>query len=479
MTAPLVDLAGPPPDRTAVRVGPRGLSYQELAHEAAGVAAALRGHDRVAVLATSSVETCVAVVAAVAAGVAAVPLNPGAGPAELDHIVRDSRPSLLLRPAQAAVPDGLAGLPRFDVTVDGGGGAPLPSMWPEPDGDAPALVIYTSGTTGPPKGVVLPRRAVRATLDSLADAWQWTDRDVVTHALPLFHVHGLVLSVLGPLRRGGTVRHLGSFSPDALASAIGEEKDPVVVFGVPTMYHRLGKAAEEQPAVADGLARARLLVSGSAALARGDYDRIERHTGQRIVQRYGMTETLMICSVRADGDRRPDIVGPPLAGVAVRLVDDAGDPVGPGAIGEVEVRGENLFTGYLNRPEAFAQAQHDGWFRTGDAGILEPDGALRLIGRLSSDIIKSGGYKIGAGEIEEVIREHPAVVEVAVVGEPDIDLGERVVAWVVPAGGDVSEEDILVHATRLLAKHKRPRAVRFLAALPRNPMGKVVKSALH
>lgn len=296
--------------------------------------------------------------------------------------------------------------------------------------------MYTSGTTGPPKGAVLPRRAVAATLDALEDAWQWTGDDVLVHALPLFHVHGLILGILGPLRRGGSVRHLGRFSTEGVAREL--ESGGTMLFGVPTMYHRIAEALAEPAAsgvLAKALAGARLLVSGSAALPVHDHERIAAATGRRVIERYGMTETLMNTGVRADGEARPGTVGAPLRGVELRLVEEDGSALAdPASIGEIQVRGPNLFTGYLNRPEATAAAlTADGWFRTGDMATLDPDGYVRIVGRKATDLIKSGGYKIGAGEIENALLDHPGVREAAVTGEPDPDLGERIVAWVVPA----------------------------------------------
>jgi malonyl-CoA/methylmalonyl-CoA synthetase len=246
------------------------------------------------------------------------------------------------------------------------------------------------------------------------------------------------------------------------------------------MYHRLAAAAEKEPGVARALGRARLLVSGSAPLPAREHERIERLCGQRIVERYGMTETLMNCAVRASGDRRPGYVGPPLPGVELRLVDDEGAVVAePDAVGEIEIRGPNLFLGYLNRPDATAEAIREGWFRTGDLATRAPDGNVRIVGRRSTDLIKTGGYRVGAGEVEGALLEHPAVAEVAVTGEPDDDLGERIVAWVVLApGATASEQELAEHVALLLSSHKRPRAVRFVEALPRNEMGKVLKTAL-
>jgi malonyl-CoA/methylmalonyl-CoA synthetase len=481
LTGRLLDLERHSPDQTAMRFGDRSLTYRELSTQVGRVAASIRGHHRIAVFATPTLETCVAVVGALVAGVTVVTVNPAAGLRELEHIIVDSAPSLVLSVPGVELPPALAALPRLDVTLTDPDDLITPTtMDAEPEPESIAFVVYTSGTTGPPKGVLLSRRAVARNLDAIAEAWAWTGEDVVMHGLPVFHVHGLILGVVGPLRRGGTLHHIGPFSPAVLGRELGAATRPVMVFGVPTMYHRLAAAADSDPALAEAIGQARLLISGSAGLAPRDHEQIARSSGQRIVERYGMTETLMICSVRADGDRRAGIVGWPVAGTEVQLVDETGHPLpDTGEIGEIEVRGDSLFTGYLNRPDATAEALRAGWFRTGDVAVREPDGALRIIGRRATDLIKSGGYKIGAGEIEDTIADHPAVVEAAVTGEPDDDLGERIVAWVVRRpGAVVSEQDIVEHVVRLLAPHKRPRTVRFIEELPRNAMGKVTKRAL-
>jgi malonyl-CoA/methylmalonyl-CoA synthetase len=465
-----------PPDRVALRFPEAELTYAQLRDAAAHVAEQIAGTERVGVWALPAPETCVAVVGALLAGVAAVPINPKAGERELGHILGDSDPaSILCRPG-TALPAGAAERPRIDVDLAGRGGPTPPDASPE----APALIVYTSGTTGPPKGAVLPRRAIASNLDALADAWAWTDADVVAHGLPLFHVHGLVIGMLGPLRRGGTAHHLGRFSPDAVAAALND--GATMLFGVPTMYHRLAADAEDDARLARALGSARVLVSGSAALPAVEHERIERLTGQLIVERYGMSETLMNTAIRADGERRAGYVGPPLDGIEIRLLDDDGAPIDAAddeTIGEISVRGPNLMLGYLNRPDATAEALRDGWFHTGDLATRTADGYIRIVGRRATDLIKSGGYKIGAGEIEGALLEHPGVREAAVTGEPDPDLGERIVAWIVPTpGARPSADELANHVARLLTPHKRPRVVHFVDELPRNELGKVQKARL-
>ncbi|WP_019886064.1 acyl-CoA synthetase [Streptomyces purpureus] len=466
-------------DRPAVRFGDRALTYDGLASAAGALAARIDGAGRVAVWATPTLETAVAVVASLLAGVPAVPLNPRTGERELAHILDDSAPALVLAAPGDALPAGLAGPERLDVDVTAVHRVPLP---PEPGPEEPALIVYTSGTTGPPKGTVLPRRAVAASLDALEEAWAWTADDVLVHALPLFHVHGLILGVLGPLRRGGEVRHLGRFTTEGVARELGA--GGTMLFGVPTMYHRIAEALADDAGLVAALAGARLLVSGSAALPVHDHERIGAATGRRVIERYGMTETLMNTSIRVDGEPRPGSVGLPLPGVELRLVEEDGSVIEAydgETVGEIQVRGPNLFTGYLNRPEATAAAFDGDWFRTGDMAVRDPDGYVRIVGRKATDLIKSGGYKIGAGEIENALLDHPGVREAAVTGEPDPDLGERIVAWVVAA--DPAEppagQELVDHVSGQLAPHKRPRVVRFLESLPRNDMGKVMKKALH
>ncbi|MFI5621139.1 AMP-binding protein [Streptomyces sp. NPDC051567] len=440
----LTALTGVYGDRAdAVSVGGRTASYEELLAAARAVAAEVAGAPAFAVTATASLETVAAVAGAVLAGVPCVPLPPDAGPAERDHILRDSGAAL--------------------IEVDFARRRPDWSGTAVAPGD-PALILYTSGTTGPPKGVLLSGAAIAADLDALAGAWQWSAEDTLVHGLPLFHVHGLVLGVLGALRTGSRLVHTGRPDPGAYARAGGS-----LYFGVPTVWSRV----VADPPAAAALSGARLLVSGSAALPAPVFRELERLTGQRPVERYGMTETLITVSGRAGGALRPGTVGTPLPGIRTRVAAE------PGAtIGELQLTGATLFSGYLGSPEATAAAYTaDGWFRTGDiAAIDEADGAHRIVGRASTDLIKSGGYRIGAGEVENALLDHPKVSEAAVVGVPDPDLGQRIVAFVVAEG--VTAEEITAFVAAHLSVHKRPREVRFVASVPRNAMGKPQKNLL-
>ena len=437
-------LAGLTDQREVVRVGADALSAERLVSCAAAVADEVAGAPAVAVLATPAVETVVAMVGALQAGAAVVPVPPDSGPVERDHILRDSGAALTVT----------ADLRR---TSD--------SRYPPPAPDRTALIMYTSGTTGAPKGAILSHGAVEAELDALAEAWAWTSDDVLVHGLPLFHVHGLVLGVFGALRVGCGLRHTVRPQPEAYAEAAG-----TLYFGVPTVWSRV----VAQPDAARALAGARLLVSGSAALPVPVYERLHGLTGQRPVERYGMTETLITISNRADDpERPPGQVGLPIDGVRTRVVDDDGRdvPADGESIGELWVRGPMLFDGYRNLPP-FA----GGWFQTGDIAAVGATGRHRIVGRRSIDLIKSGGYRIGAGEVEDALLAHPAVREAAVVGTPHDELGQQVTAYVVADG--VAAADLIKFVAWTLSAHKRPREIRFTDMLPRNAMGKVQKQKL-
>jgi fatty acid CoA ligase FadD36 len=455
---------GPPDRPDAIVIGDASMSRADLAGAAATFAGRIAGVPAVAVRAEPSASTIVAIVGGLLAGVPVVPLPPDAGPDETAYMLADSGATLVVReagsdglpvPAEVSKPTRTAA----DVATGPAAGA--------------ALVLYTSGTTGRPKGVELGHDALAANLDALADAWAWTAEDTLVHGLPLFHVHGLVLGLFGPLRLGCRLVHTVRPTPAAYAAAHG-----TIYFGVPTVWSRVCADAD----AARELSAARLLISGSAPLPLPVFERLTALTGQAPLERYGMTETLITCSTRADGERRPGSVGPPLSGVRTRLapvgVAERDASVDGDGLGELEVHGPMLFRGYLGRPDATAATfADDGWFRTGDIATIDDSGMHSIVGRANVDLIKSGGYRIGAGEVEDALLAHPDVREAAVVGVPNDDLGQEVVAFVAADG--VTGETLAAFAADRLSWHKRPRRIVFVESLPRNALGKVVKQSLQ
>jgi fatty acid CoA ligase FadD36 len=451
----------------AVSIGGAVLSRSGLVGAATSVAERVAGADRVAVLAKPTASTVLAITGCLIAGVPFVPVPSDVGVAERRHMLTDSGVKAWLGPQ----PDDSEGLPHIPVRLH----ARSWHRYPEPAPESTAMVIYTSGTTGLPKGVLLSRRAIAADLDALAQAWQWTADDVLVHGLPLFHVHGLVLGLLGSLRIGNRFVHTGRPTPAGYAQA-RSEAGGTLYFGVPTVWSRV--VADES--AAEALRQARLLVSGSAPLPVPVFDRLAELTGHRPIERYGASESLITISTRADGERRAGWVGLPVAGVETRLLDDDRNPVPHDGetVGKLQVRGPMMFDGYLNRPEATAEAfDADGWYRTGDVAVVDSEGMHRIVGRESVDLIKSGGYRVGAGEIETSLLGHPGVHEAAVVGLPDEDLGQRIVAFVV-GSSELKADELINYVAQELSAHKRPREVRIVDALPRNAMGKVLKKQL-
>ncbi len=478
---PPLDLRDP---RPLLIVGDRRLSAAELAtatarHRGRLDCLGVRPGDRVAVVAEASIEAAIALIGNVTYGAVSVPLSPKLGRLELDHILEDAAPVLVLAGTEAAACAWDRALPRraFDV----GSGTTAPLHRPRSSED-PLLILYTSGTTGAPKGAEITVGNVASNIDALADAWAWSAADRVVHALPLFHVHGLCLGLFGSLRVGACLHWLPRFDPEAVLGAL--EAGGTMLFAVPTMHRRIAECVEAKPALAVGLRAARLIVSGSAALPGREHQRLAALSGAGVYERYGLTETLINCAVRVDGPPQPGYVGPALRGVELRLVDAHRRPTIPSddeTIGEVAVRGANVFAGYLGRPQATAAVLDvEGWFYTGDLATRRADGALRIVGRRATDLIKCGGYKVGAGEVEAALLEHPEVREAAVIGVADDDLGERIIAFVVARTPQAApaERALIDWVAGLLAPHKRPREVVRLAELPRNAMGKVRKSVL-
>jgi malonyl-CoA/methylmalonyl-CoA synthetase len=429
--------------------------------------AGLERGDRVLMSAATSAELVVAHVGALRAGLVVVPMNGAYREREVAHIVRDARPSLALvdevdRAAWiiAACGDGDATLPVVvgpDVDLPDGDAPALDDCAT----DDPALIGYTSGTTGAPKGALLTHGNLLATAAALQLAWRWTDDDRLVLALPLFHAHGLCVGLHGTLFAGGSAVLVPRFDPGAVGSAI-DVHHGTLFFGVPTMYARL--AASDRVAE---LARLRLCVSGSAPLPAALHERLQAAAGVQVLERYGLTETLMNTSNPYNGERRPGSVGFALPGVDVALA--------PGTE-EILVRGPNVFPGYWQQPDATRDAfERDGWFHTGDVGAWDDD-YLRIVGRCK-ELIISGGFNVYPREVEDVLRAFPGVVDVVVIGTPSEEWGETVTAVVV-VDGPCDETRLRAFAAEQLAPFKCPRIVRFVDELPRNALGKVLRAEL-
>jgi len=415
------------------------------------------------------------------AGGIAVPLALSYPAAELAHLLADSDPSRVVADAASArslAP--LAAARQLPLLTPEQLLSAEPVQTPKRPAERGALMIYTSGTTGRPKGVVLSHGNLAAQVVSLAMAWGWTPDDRILLTLPLHHVHGIVNVLCCALWTGARCEIHTGF--DAVVTWQRLASNELTLYmAVPTIYARLIRAWEEAPDTtragwSAGCGGLRLMVSGSAALPVALFTRWRELTGHTLLERYGMSEIGMGLSNPLEGERRPGFVGAPLPGVEVRLCDEAGLPTATGQAGEIEVRGPTVFREYWRRPEETRAAFHDGWFRTGDIGIVE-DGSYRILGRRSVDILKTAGYKVSALEIENVLRDHPCVADCAVVGVPDPEWGETICVAVEAAPGAVLPDlaGLKAFAGERLAPQKVPRRLALVPALPRNAMGKVVK----
>jgi acyl-CoA synthetase (AMP-forming)/AMP-acid ligase II len=464
-------------------------SFTEIGARAGAVAGGLlqrgvRRGDRVAVGLRNSPELVVSVLGVLQAGAVLVPLNPAYTADEVIYVVRDAEASLAIVESEHAMLLAQTQLPRLSVSATGldgfaGGAPPAPPADPE----APALIVYTSGSTGRPKGAILSHRALLSNLTTVARVWHWTADDRLLLTLPCFHLHGLGLGIIGSFLAGSSVVLRRRFVAEEVCADL-EKYRATMFFGVPTMYNRLLALPDALSSERD-LRRMRLWVSGSAPLPIATFERFRQRFGVEILERFGMTECGFPLATPYDGPRRAGTVGMPLPGIAVRVIDaeaaDAGRliDVGDGTAGELAIRGSNLFSGYWNRPEETRRALIDGYLRSGDVAVREADGTFRILGRMSVDIIKTRGFKVSAVEIENCLQHHPQVQEVAVVGLPDADQGERVVAAITPpAGAAPSAEDIRAFARQHLAPHKVPSRVVFVDEIPRTGPGKFKKKEL-
>ena len=426
------------------------------------------------------VEKCEAVLslylACLRLGVVFLPVNPGYTLAETAHFLTDAEPALAVGdPARVAGMAALGAramaLPDLLALAEGQtAGFTDPAHGP----DDLAAVLYTSGTTGRSKGVMLSRDNLASNAETLVALWQFTAGDVLLHALPVFHTHGLFVATNCVLFAGASMIFQRAFSPGAVLDALPHAS---VMMGVPTFYTRLlGDARLDRAATA----HIRLFISGSAPLSPATHAEWRARTGHAILERYGMTETNMITSNPCDGDRRAGTVGMPLTGVEVRVTAPDGGELPPGEAGSIEVRGPNVFQGYWRMPEQTAREFRDsGWFVTGDLGAFDPEGYLSILGR-AKDLVITGGLNVYPAEVEAALDALPGIAASAVIGVPHPDFGEAVVACVVPvAGAELDAEAIRAVLRARLATFKIPKRVLVMDALPRNAMGKVQKAELR
>ena len=476
-------------DRTAIVDSQGGFTYHELLDASSRVAGALLDNradlaeERVAFLVTPGFPWVAVQWGIWRAGGVAVPLPLNSTRSELEYFIDDTRASTLILDADGktllAPIAGARGLRSWSCEAVL---AQATAQLPEVASARRAMILYTSGTTSRPKGVVTTHANITAQITSLVEAWEWSSDDRIVLCLPLHHVHGIINVVSCALWSGATCEMLPRFDANGAWERIASGS--VTLFmAVPTVYVRLiaaweAASPERRAALSAACKKLRLMVSGSAALPVTTLERWNEITGHILLERYGMTEIGMALSNPYRGIRIPGSVGTPLPTVEIQLVGESGEPVALGAPGEIEVRGPSVFHEYWGKPEATANAFRDGWFRTGDTAVVE-NGSYRILGRTSIDIIKTGGHKVSALEIEEALREHPAIVECAVVGVPDEEWGERVAAAVVLGGGDALDlPSLRAWGKDLLASYKLPSRLLLLDALPRNAMGKVMKPAV-
>lgn len=477
------------PDATFIRGDDgRDFTYDDYWLLSGRIANALAHHsvgagDRVAVQVAKSVEGLAIFLACARLGAIFLPLNTAYTPPEVDYFVRDAEPSLIIcEPAKASV---LSGMAKTVLTLDGqGGGSLAEALHSQPSAfadaktswDDGAALLYTSGTTGKSKGALLTHGNLASNAVTLVEVWDFGPRDVLIHALPIYHTHGLFTATNTVLLSGGSLLFRRKFDVDDVISLLPQATS---LMGVPTFYTRL---LSHEGLTRDCVKHMRLFISGSAPLLAETHRGFEENTGHAILERFGMTETSMNTSNPYRGERRAGTVGLPLPGIEVRVTDPATGALLPqGNIGMIEVRGPNVFTGYWRNPEkTAAEFRPDGFFITGDLGSFDGQGYLTISGR-GKDLVITGGFNVYPKEIEMEIDQFPGVEESAVIGVPHADLGEGVTAVVVLKAGQLplDERGMISELQKRLAKFKVPKRIIAVPELPRNAMGKVQKSLLR
>jgi malonyl-CoA/methylmalonyl-CoA synthetase len=472
----------------------RNFSYAALCEQSGRIAAALtqRGvasGDRIAVQVDKSAEAIFLYVACLRMGAVFVPINVANTPNEVEYYLRDSQPRLaIVRPQNRALIEPLARHAKVDgvetLGADGSGTLPLLAAESAADFAAPrslesgsiAAIIYTSGTTGRPKGAMLTRANLSSNAAVLAEAWSFCESDVLLHTLPLFHIHGLFVAINTVLASKSSLLLFSKF--DA-AQALEHFSQASVYMGVPTHYTRL---LQQEGLNRDATATMRLFVSGSAPLLAETHREFLQRTGHAILERYGMSETMMNASNPYHGVRLPGSVGPPLKGISLRVrnADDGAVDLQPDVVGNLEVNGPNVFAGYWRDEEKTrTEFSADGWFKTGDVGRIDRNGYVHIVGR-AKDLVISGGYNVYPKEVETELDAIEGVLESAVFGVPHPDYGEGVTAVVVAKPGAVLSEGVIIESIKMrLARYKVPKRILVVEELPRNAMGKVQKNALR
>jgi malonyl-CoA/methylmalonyl-CoA synthetase len=497
----LSETASRHPDKPAVVFDGKSHSYRAFDRQVERYAAMLHAEgigkgDRVAVQLTKRMEFLYLHFAVLSVGAITLPLNPEYREGEVEYFLSDSGSSIYVTDAErfqraAGVIRGLKGIRTLLVdgaVMEGAGSlpdrlahapAPFQRVYPA-GGDDVAMICYTSGTTGRSKGAMITHRNLVSNMLDLSEVWEWTEKDVLLHVLPLFHVHGLNVATHGSLYAGSTIVMHGKFEPRRAWEALAKQRCTLLM-AVPTIYQRLMGEWEKLERKPD-LSRMRVFISGSAPLSDNLFHRFEGATGFRILERYGMTETGMNTSNRIDSaHRKARSVGYPLPGVGIRVVGSDGADVRAGDVGEVWIRGGNVFRGYWGMPEKTQESFVDGWFRSGDLGYKDPQdgGRLYLVGR-AKELIITGGYNVYPKEVENVLESHEAVKESAVVGLPDEVFGEKVTAVVVlkDSRGAIAPEVLVAHCRERMASYKCPREIAVVPELPRNAMGKILKNRI-
>jgi malonyl-CoA/methylmalonyl-CoA synthetase len=497
----LSETASRHPDKPAVIFDGTSHSYSAFDRQVERFASMLQAEGigkgaRVAIQLTKRMEFLYLHFAVLSVGAITLPLNPEYREGEVAYFLSDSDSSLYVtdeerfRRAAGAIRNlkGVRTLLVDGAVAEGAGNLPdrlarTPSRFRRTyptGGDDVAMICYTSGTTGRSKGAMITHRNLVSNMLALSEAWRWTEKDVLLHVLPLFHVHGLNVATHGCLYAGATIVMHGKFEPRRAWEALERERCTLLM-AVPTIYQRL-MGEWEKPERKPDLGGMRVFISGSAPLADNLFHRFERATGFRILERYGMTETGMITSNSIDPAYRvAKSVGDPLPGVRIRVVGSDGHDVRPGDVGEVWIRGDNVFRGYWGMPGKTGESFVEGWFRSGDLGYQDPNdgGRLYLVGR-AKELIISGGFNVYPKEVENVLESHDAVKESAVVGLPDEEFGEKVAAVVVLKDdrASVAPRVLDAHCRDRLASYKCPREIAVVPELPRNAMGKILKNQI-